>query len=42
VQTAKVRGLNIVIGKDYQNAAMEAIEPSLARAGYRLAALLNH
>lgn len=40
-ETAKVRALNIVIGKDYRGSAMQAIEPLLAKAGYRLAALLN-
>jgi len=40
-ETARVRALNIVAGRDYQGAAMEVIEPLLARAGYRLAWLLN-
>jgi S1/P1 Nuclease len=40
-ETAKVRALNIVAGRDYQGAAMEAIEPLFAKAGYRLAGLLN-
>ena len=40
-ETARVRALNIVAGRDYQGAAMEVIEPLLARAGYRLAGLLN-
>lgn len=41
VESAKTRALNIVIGPDYQRSAMEAIEPLLAMAGYRLAGLLN-
>jgi S1/P1 Nuclease len=40
-ESAKVRALNIVIGKNYERAAMESIEPLLTRAGYRLAGLLN-
>jgi hypothetical protein len=40
-ESAKVRALNIVIGKTYTQTAMESIEPLLARAGYRLAGLLN-
>ena len=40
-ESAKVRVLNIVAGKDYRHAAMEVIEPLLAWAGYRLAGLLN-
>jgi hypothetical protein len=38
---AKIRALNIVIGKDYQRSAVETIEPLLAMAGYRLAGMLN-
>lgn len=40
-ESAKVRALDIVIGKNYQHAAMESIEPLLTQAGYRLAELLN-
>ena len=40
-ESAKVRALNIVIGKDYERAAMASIGPLLTQAGYRLARLLN-
>ena len=40
-ESTKTRALNIVIGPDYQRSAMEAIEPLLTMAGYRLAGLLN-
>jgi len=40
-ESGKIRALNIVIGKDYQSSAMQAIEPLLTMAGYRLAGLLN-
>ena len=40
-ESAKVRALNIVIGKGYEKAAMKSIDPLLTRAGYRLAAMLN-
>ena len=40
-ESAKVRALNIVAAKEYEQAAMEVIELLLARAGYRLAGLLN-
>jgi hypothetical protein len=40
-ESAKVRALNIVIGKDYERNAMESVEQLLAQAGYRLAGLLN-
>ena len=40
-ESAKVRALNILIGDDYERSAMEAIEPLLVRAGYRLAGILN-
>ena len=40
-ESAKVRALNIVIGKDYEQTAMGAIGPLLTRAGFRLAELLN-
>ena len=40
-ESAKVRALDIVIGKNYERAAMESIEPLLTQAGYRLAGLLN-
>jgi hypothetical protein len=40
-ESAKVRALNIVIGKNYERTAMESIEPLLIQAGYRLAGLLN-
>ena len=40
-ESAKVRALNIVIGKDYERNAMESVAQLLAQAGYRLAGLLN-
>jgi hypothetical protein len=40
-ESAKIRALNIVIGKEYESGAMQAIEPLLTMAGYRLAGLLN-
>jgi len=40
-ESAKVRALNIVAAKEYEQAAMEVIELLLARTGYRLAGLLN-
>jgi nuclease S1 len=40
-ESAKIRALNISIGDDYERSAMEAIEPLLVRAGYRLAGILN-
>lgn len=40
-ESAKIRALNIVIGKNYERTAMARIEPLLTQAGYRLAGLLN-
>ncbi len=40
-ESAKVLALRIVIEKNYERTAMERIESLLARAGYRLAELLN-
>ena len=40
-ETAKTRDLNIVSDKEYERSAMDSIEPLLAKAGYRLAGLLN-
>jgi hypothetical protein len=40
-ESAKVRALHIVIGKDYERNAMESVAQLLAQAGYRLAGLLN-
>jgi hypothetical protein len=40
-ESAKIRALNIVIGKDYERTALDTMERLLAMAGYRLAGLLN-
>ena len=40
-ETQKVQELGLRIGDDYQHAAMPVIEMQVARAGYRLAGMLN-
>ncbi len=40
-ETQKVQDLNIAIGDAYENAAVPVVEGQIARAGYRLAGILN-
>jgi len=40
-ETQKIRDLHIRIGDDYENAVMPTLERQIAKAGYRLAGVLN-
>jgi hypothetical protein len=37
----EMKALNLRVGEAYQNAAIPVIEEQIAKAGYRLAAILN-
>ena len=41
LQRTQVEGMHIAIGDEYFNAALPVVRQQLAKAGYRLAALLN-
>jgi hypothetical protein len=40
-ESVKMKALNLRVGEAYQNAAIPVIEEQIAKAGYRLAAILN-